>query len=207
MRHIQQIIFSLTAIASLAFAGCQQVTKPTQTTQVVEAPAEATSTESTPSLQKPSNQFDLQGKIGVKTPKQSGSAFYTWSQDQENFNIQLNGILGIGKTIIEGKSGEVTLNSTKTGLISAENPEELLEKATGWVAPITHIINWVQAFPATENAQIQRDTSQRIAQLVEDGWVVDFSYNDKATLPNKLILKQTLENDQENRITMVIQNR
>ncbi len=143
----------------------------------------------------------------MKTPKQSGSAFYTWSQDQENFNIQLNGILGIGKTIIEGKSGEVTLNSTKTGLISAENPEELLEKATGWVAPITHIINWVQAFPATENAQIQRDTSQRIAQLVEDGWVVDFSYNDKATLPNKLILKQTLENDQENRITMVIQNR
>lgn len=207
MRHIQKLIFTLTATASLAFVGCQQVTKPTQTTQVVEAPTEATSTESTPSLQKPSNQFDLQGKIGVKTPKQSGSAFYTWSQDQENFNIQLNGILGIGKTIIEGKSGEVTLNSTKTGLISAENPEELLEKATGWVAPITHIINWVQAFPATENAQIQRDTSQRIAQLVEDGWVVDFSYNDKATLPNKLILKQTLENDQENRITMVIQNR
>ena len=207
MRHIQKLIFTLAATATLSFAGCQQVVKPTQTTTTVEVPTEATSTESTPSLQKPSNQFDLQGKIGVKTPKQSGSAFYTWSQDQENFNIQLNGILGIGKTIIEGKSGEVTLNSAKTGLISAENPEELLEKATGWVAPITHIINWVQAFPATENAQIQRDTSQRIAQLVEDGWVVDFSYNDKATLPNKLILKQTLENDQENRITMVIQNR
>ena len=207
MRHIQQIIFTLTATATLTFAGCQQVVKPTPTTPTVEAPSEVT-TESTPAVQqKPSDQFNLQGKIGVRTPKQSGSAFYTWSQDKEDFNIQLNGILGIGKTIIEGKSGEVTLNSSKTGLITAQNPEELLEKATGWVAPITHIVNWVQAYPATENAQIQRDASNRIFQLVEDGWTVDFSYNDKATLPNKLILKQQLENDQENRITMVIQNR
>ncbi len=206
MRHIQQIIFTLTATASLTFAGCQQVTKPTQTTQVVEAPTEATTIDST-TQQKPSSQFNLEGKIGVKTPKQSGSAFYTWSQDQDDFNIQLNGILGIGKTIIEGKSGEVTLNSSKTGLITATNPEELLEKATGWIAPITHIVSWVQAVPATETAQIQRDSSQRISQLIEDGWTVNFTYNDNASLPNKLILKQQLENNQENRITMIIQNR
>lgn len=205
MRHIQHLIFTLTAVTSLTLAGCQQVVKPPQSTQTVEAPATNTTELAIP--QKPSNQFELQGKIGVKTPKQSGSAFYTWSQDKDDFNIQLNGILGIGKTIIEGKFGEVTLNSSKTGLISAENPEELLEKATGWVAPITHIISWVQAYPATENAQIQRDSSQRISQLIEDGWTVDFSYNDKATLPNKLILKQQLENGQENRITMLIQNR
>lgn len=114
-----------------------------------------------------------------KTPKQSGSAFYTWVQDQQDFNIQLSGILGIGKTVIEGKSGEVTLNSSKTGLISAGNPEELLGKATGWVAPITHIVDWVQAVPATENAQISRDQTQRISQIIEDGWTVDFSYKDQ----------------------------
>ena len=208
MRHIQQIAFTLTAVTTLTFAGCQQVVKPTQTTATIEAPSESTTPEANlSSQQKPSNQFNLEGKIGVKTPKQSGSAFYTWSQDKNDFNIQLNGILGIGKTIIEGNSGEVTLNSSKTGLITAGSPEELLEKATGWMAPITHIVNWVQAYPATENAQIQRDTAHRISQLIEDGWTVTFNYNDKATLPNKLILKQQLENNQENRITMVIQNR
>ncbi|CAM9128001.1 lipoprotein insertase outer membrane protein LolB [Acinetobacter bereziniae] len=199
MRHIQQIIFALTATATLAFTGCQQVVKPVPTTPI-QVPTDG-------STQKPSNQFNLEGKIGVKTPKQSGSAFYTWSQNQQDFNIQLNGILGIGKTIIEGKSGEVTLNSSKTGLISAESPEELLEKATGWVAPITHIVDWVQGYPATENAQVAHDSAQRITQIIEDGWTVDFSYNHQATLPNKLILKQQLESGQENRITMVIQNR
>ncbi len=202
MRHIPQIFCTLTAVTAFTLTGCQQVVKPAQTTPTLTAPTDAT----TP-LQKPSNQFNLEGKIGVKTPKQSGSAFYTWTQDQQDFNIQLNGILGIGKTIIEGKSGEVTLNSAKTGSISAETPEELLEKATGWTAPITHIVDWVQAYPATENAQITRDNTQRIAQIIEDGWTVDFSYNNQASLPNKLILKQQLESGQENRITMVIQNR
>ena len=40
------------------------------------------------------------------------------------------------KTQIQGKPGEVTLNSAKTGLITAASPEELLERATGWQAPL-----------------------------------------------------------------------
>ena len=201
MRHLPKIIFALTATLSLGFTGCQQVKKPIQPTQTLAAPSDDQTT------QKPSNQFNLSGKIGVKTPQQSGSAFYTWAQDQDNFDIQLSGILGIGKTIIEGRPGQVTLNSSKTGEITAETPEELLEQATGWVAPITHIIDWVQARPASKEAKIQKDTAQRISQIDEDGWIVDLTYNESATLPNKLILKQQLESGKENRITMVIQNR
>ena len=153
------------------------------------------------------NQFNLQGKIGVRTPQQSGSAFFTWVQQQQQFDIELSGILGVGKTQISGKPGQVTLNSAKTGLIYAESPEELLEQATGWQAPITHLVDWVQARPATVNAQIQKDSQQRPTQFIEDGWTVDLSYNDSASLPNRLILKQALESGQENRITMLIQNR
>ncbi|WP_174492173.1 lipoprotein insertase outer membrane protein LolB [Acinetobacter sp. Marseille-Q1623] len=191
MRFIAQVFFASIAMASFTLTGCQQYVKaPTTTTQVQDA-----------------QHFSLEGKIGVKTPKQSGSAFYTWQQDNENFNIQLTGILGIGKTVIEGKPGQVTLNSSKTGEISAETPEELLERATGWVAPITHIIDWVQAKPATTAATLQKDLQLRPIKIEEDGWTVDLSYNDAAKLPNKLVLKQALEAGQENRITMIIQNR
>ena len=153
------------------------------------------------------NQFNLQGKIGVRTPQQSGSAFFTWAQQQQNFDIELTGILGMGKTQIQGNNGKVTLNSAKTGLITASSPEELLERATGWQAPITHIISWVQARPATTQAQVSQDATGRINHIEEDGWNVDLSYADGQKLPNKLILKQTLEDNKENRITMVIQNR
>ncbi|MEG0131650.1 MAG: lipoprotein insertase outer membrane protein LolB [Acinetobacter sp.] len=177
----------------LLLSGCQHFTQPTKNI-------------ASPQIQDENN-FDLQGKIGVRTPKQSGSAFFTWVQQQDQFDIELTGILGVGKTQIQGKAGEVTLNSAKTGLITATSPEELLEKATGWQAPITHLAYWVQAKPATHNAQINKDESHRIKQLIEDGWTVEFSYKDFQTLPNKLILKQALTEDEENRITMIIQNR
>ncbi len=133
--------------------------------------------------------------------------FFTWLQQQDNFDIELSGILGVGKTQIQGKPGEVTLNSSKTGLISAASPEELLERATGWQAPITHLTSWILAKPATLNAQITKDAANRVSQLIEDGWTVNFSYDGEQTLPNKLVLKQALAEDKENRITMVIQNR
>lgn len=193
MRIFSKFSLTLIATSTLVLTGCQQYTKP-QAPSISQIPEAA-------------NNFNLQGKIGVKTPGQSGSAFFTWVQQQDEFDIELSGILGVGKTQISGTPGQVTLNSAKTGLIQAETPEELLQRATGWQAPITHLVDWVQAKPATTQAKINKDESNRPVQFLEDGWTVDLSYNDQAQLPNKLILKQMLESGQENRITMVIQNR
>ena len=193
MRSLSKLCIAICSSSILLLSGCQSLTQPQK--PIV-----------TPQVQDENN-FNLQGKIGVRTPQQSGSAFFTWAQQQDEFDIELTGILGVGKTQIQGKPGEVTLNSAKTGLISATTPEELLEKATGWQAPIMHLTYWVQAKPATQNAQIIKDENNRLKQLIEDGWTVDFSYNDAQMLPNKLLLKQPLAEDKENRITIVIQNR
>ena len=193
MHLLKKTMFILASSFSvIAMTGCQSLAP--KTNPVVQAPEQA-------------NQFNLQGKIGVKTPEQSGSAFFVWQQQQEQFDIELSGILGIGKTQITGQPGQVVLNSAKTGQISAATPEELLQRATGWQAPITHLVHWVQAKPATTDAQLQNDAQKRISQINEDGWTVNLSYNDAATLPNRLILVQALESGKENRITMVIQNR
>lgn len=200
MPLFRKTLIILSILTSFSLTGCQHIVKsPVQSTSQPSAPA---------GNEIDSNRnFNLQGKIGVKTPEQSGSAFYTWVQNEDQFEIQLTGILGLGKTVIEGSAEQVTLNSSKTGEITANNPEELLKRATGWTAPITHIVDWVQARPATPGAQTVTDELQRTSQIAEDGWQVTLNYADKSTLPNKLILKQQLENGQENRITMLIQNR
>ena len=193
MRLFSKLCVAICSSSALVLTGCQHLSQPNKII-------------ASPQVQDENN-FSLQGKIGVRTPQQSGSAFFTWVQQDDQFDIELTGILGVGKTQIEGKPGQVTLNSAKTGLITATTPEELLEKATGWQAPIMHLAYWVQAKPATQNAQASKDEQNRLKQLIEDGWTVDFSYNDKQILPNKLFLKQALADDKENRITMVIQNR
>ena len=192
MLKLFKIIFILSSsIGAVALTGCQSIATKPPVASAAESP----------------NQFSLQGKIGVKSPQQSGSAFFVWEQNEDQFDIELSGILGIGKTQISGQPGQVSLNSAKTGLITAETPEELLERATGWQAPITHLIHWIQAKPATLQAQLEKDQQQRITQINEDGWNIQLSYNDTAQLPNRLILQQQLESGKENRITMVIQNR
>lgn len=193
MSMFSKFCLALCSSSLLFLTGCQHLIK-------------SNTTVTAPQLQDENN-FHLQGKIGVRTPQQSGSAFFTWTQQQEQFEIELTGILGVGKTQIQGQAGEVTLNSAKTGLITATTAEELLQKATGWQAPISHLTYWVQAKTATAAASISLDEHNRYTQLQEDGWMVDFSYQGEQKLPNKLIMKQMLAEDQENRITMLIQNR
>src|SRR5690606_38520650 len=193
MRYWNSLGCSMFAATALFMTGCQHIVQP-------QAPTTGTVLEA-------ENQFQLQVKIEVRTPQQSGSAFFTWVQQQAEVDIELTGSFGAGHTKLSGTPGHVTLNSAKTGQIHAATAEELCPCATGWPAPISHLVDWVQARPATQSTQIQKDSSQRISQIIEQGWTVDLSYNQQATVPNRLILKQSLENGGENRITMVIQNR
>ncbi|WOE31351.1 MULTISPECIES: lipoprotein insertase outer membrane protein LolB [unclassified Acinetobacter] len=197
--YLKRGLSSLTTLC-LLLTGCQSI--PQHTTTISPPNSEEISTH-------PDHgpQFSLQGKIGVRTPQQSGSAFFTWVQQQAQFNIELSGILGLGKTQISGQPGQVELNSARTGVISAASPEELLQQATGWQAPITYLIDWVQAKAATDTAEIAKDSQMRPTQIIEENWVVDLNYHENNPLPYKLVLKQALESGQENRITMVIQDR
>ena len=156
-------------------------------------------------------QFSVTGKIGVRTPKQNGSAFYAWTQVNDRFAIELTGALGIGQTYIEGVPGQVSLTSSKTGLIQAETPEELLERATGWQTPISYLVYWIEAKPAEADAQAQYDADNRLSVLDEGGWHVLFSYNEKEKLPQKLVMSQPVPDANgktaENRVTLTVQSR
>lgn len=179
---------------SLGLVGCQHTIK---------APVLATPI---PEQQQVTLQFSIGGKIGVRTPQQNGSAFYAWTQVNDHFAIDLTGALGIGQTRIEGIPGQVSLTSAKTGTLQASTPEELLEQATGWQAPISHLVSWIQGKPATASAKVQADAQHRPSQLNEDGWNVQFSYLDNNVLPQKLLMTQALDNG-ENKVTLTIQTR
>lgn len=195
---LSRSLFYSTAIGlSVSLSACQSTLKtPVLTTKP-------------PSQQTITNQFSISGKIGVRTPQQNGSAFYAWTQVNDYFAIDLTGALGIGQTRIEGTPGQVSLTSAKTGTLQASTPEELLEKATGWQAPISYLSYWVQGKPANATTQIQIDEQNRLKQLNEGGWQVQFSYEQNQPLPQKLIMLQqdAAQTGSANRVTLTIQTR
>lgn len=200
------------ALCSAIFlSGCQHTLK---APVVANPPIPNTANNNSPASQQPvvsPIQFSVTGKIGVRTPKQNGSAFYAWTQVNDRFAIELTGALGIGQTYIEGVPGQVSLTSSKTGLIQAETPEELLERATGWQTPISYLVYWIEGKPAEADVQGQYDTDNRLSVLDEGGWHVLFSYNEKEKLPQKLVMTQpvldTASKTAENRVTLTVQTR
>ncbi len=134
--------------------------------------------------------FNITGKIGVTTPAngetQGGSAFYAWGQQNERFAIELIGALGIGKTNISYDGNTATLVSEKTGTLTADNPETLLQKATGWQAPISQMPYWISGRSAPSDSAPQTDEQGRLISSVNGPWTANFTYKGAAKLPSKI---------------------
>lgn len=191
-----------------AITACQTLRPPTlPTLPPIELPT--TPTTVTANITPPIH-FSITGKIGVRTAKQTGSAFYAWSQDGERFAIDLTGALGIGQTHIEGIPEHVTLQSAKTGLIEATTPEELLQRATGWQAPISYLPYWIDGQTASADSTATRDVLNRLQTLNEGGWDVVFNYDDQSQVkyPNRLVMNQIADPTDpttHNKVTLTIQ--
>ena len=136
--------------------------------------------------------FNITGKIGVTTAAndntgaQGGSAFYAWGQENDRFAIELIGALGIGKTNIEYNGQTATLVSEKTGTLTADDPETLLKKATGWQAPISQMPYWISGRPAPSDSEPQLDAQNRLISSVNGEWRASFTYSGADKLPNKI---------------------
>ncbi|WP_186475245.1 lipoprotein insertase outer membrane protein LolB [Psychrobacter sp. KCTC 72983] len=192
----------LTAIATtmVITSGCQSLKTANATNQPTTMQAQNAD------QPKKLESFNITGKIGVTIPAndtsgtQGGSAFYAWGQENDRFAIELIGALGIGKTNIEYNGQTATLVSEKTGTLTADDPEELLQKATGWQAPISQMPYWISGRPAPSDSAPQLDAQNRLIRSVNGDWSASFTYKGNDKLPSKISAVQP----QGNKVVMTI---
>ena len=190
-------LFTVLTTALMITSGCQSLKTANATNQPI-----GTIQEQPKKLES----FNITGKIGVTTPSkdnsgnQGGSAFYAWGQQNDRFAIELIGALGIGKTNIEYNGQSATLVSEKTGTLTADDPETLLKKATGWQAPISQMPYWISGRPAPSDSAPQLDAQNRLISSVNGEWQASFTYKGNDKLPNKISAMQS----QGNKVVMTI---
>lgn len=194
-------LFTAMTAAILITSGCQSM----KTANATNQPSTSIQGQNTEQPKKLEN-FNITGKIGVTTPAsdttgaQGGSAFYAWGQQNDRFAIELIGALGIGKTNIEYNGQSATLVSEKTGTLTADDPETLLKKATGWQAPISQMPYWISGRSAPSDSAPQLDAQNRLISSVNGEWQASFSYKGNDKLPNKISAMQS----QGNKVVMTI---
>ena len=194
-------LFTALTTALFITSGCQSLKTANATNQSI-ATVQGQNAEQPKKLEN----FNITGKIGVTTPgkdntgNQGGSAFYAWGQQDDRFAIELIGALGIGKTNIEYNGQSATLISEKTGTLTADDPETLLKKATGWQAPISQMPYWISGRPAPSDSAPQLDAQNRLISAVNGEWQASFTYKGNDKLPNKISAVQS----QGNKVVMTI---
>ncbi|WP_314885187.1 lipoprotein insertase outer membrane protein LolB [Psychrobacter immobilis] len=180
-------LFAAVTTALVITSGCQSL----KTANATNQPSTTLQGQNAEPPQKLEN-FNITGKIGVTMPAndttgtQGGSAFYAWGQQNDRFAIELIGALGIGKTNIEYNGQTATLVSEKTGTLTADDPETLLKKATGWQAPISQMPYWISGRPAPSDSTPQLDDQNRLISSVNGEWSASFTYKGSDKLPNKI---------------------
>ncbi|WP_304639894.1 lipoprotein insertase outer membrane protein LolB [Pseudomonas sp.] len=140
----------------------------------------------------PITDWTLQGKLGLRSLRESGSGTLYWLQQKDAYDIRLSGPLGRGATRIAGDQQGVTLEIAGQPSLSATSAEELVEEQIGWRLPVDNLLWWVRGLPAPNSpSRLQLDTDSRLARLTQAGWVIEYSrYQqvDGVTLPQRMQL-------------------
>lgn len=119
-------------------------------------------------------EWQLKGKIGVRTSDDGGSAFLDWSQSYDSFYIVLSGPLGQGTTIVSGNPSGARLEQSD-GTWVAESPGQLMQEHTRWQIPIKELQYWVKGLPAPwGKPQLSHNSLGTLATLEQDGWQLQF---------------------------------
>ena len=113
--------------------------------------------------------WQIDGKIGIRAPKDSGSGTLFWLQRQDYYDIRLSGPLGRGAARLTGRPGQVSLEVANQGRYEAPTPEALLEEQLGWKLPVSHLTWWVRGLPAPDSkSRLTLDADSRLSNLEQD---------------------------------------
>lgn len=141
------------------------------------------------------NIWQVEGKAGIKTTNDSGSASLFWLQQFTNYDIRLSGPLGRGATHIIGSSDFVTIEIAGQGRFTAKTPEEIIKQQLGWDLPVSHLTWWIKGLPAPNSSYTKvLNNDSRLAQLNQDNWSIEYkSYQELQGywLPQRIIARNS----------------
>jgi outer membrane lipoprotein LolB len=143
--------------------------------------------------------WQINGKLGVRSPGDSGSASLKWQQAPEFFFIYLSGPLGQKRMEIQGNEKQVELRQNGQAPLKARSAEALIRKASGWKMPVNQLSYWVRGIPAPDAriTRLEQNEQGLISLMHQAGWTLGYSnYRDQTldgqtlALPGKITAEQ-----------------
>jgi outer membrane lipoprotein LolB len=150
----------------LALAGCQTVPVPSapQVAWNVRRPALQTL-----------DRFGLDGRVAVAVGNQGFNAGLRWKQSGAVTRLALTGPLGAGGVEVTADAGNLSVVTSSGKRLGDADARSELENKLGFEPPLTSLRYWVLGVPDPgAPASVQLDPQQRLSQLTQAGWRIDY---------------------------------
>ena len=136
--------------------------------------------------------FALMGRVSVKYGAEAASGKLAWQHDAQSDEMLFSTPLGQGVARIVRRDGVVTLINSDNKEFRAADAETLTQQVLGWRLPLAGLPDWVRGRAAPgAPAQARLDSSQRLAELRQSGWLVEFlDYRAGSALPARMRLSR-----------------
>ena len=136
--------------------------------------------------------WDVKGKMSVRTQDDGGSATFIWQRKQSEHRIEMYGPFGGGRAVIEQTPSGATLRDNKKNEFEDKNAELLLYRRVGWHVPFNAMNYWLKGVPMPGPFNQLRFGEDGNAQsFQQDGWEIRYlSYTERMgmILPRKIFL-------------------
>jgi len=133
--------------------------------------------------------WTLMGRIGVQSGEQSLSGQIHWQHRVESDEVLMTSPLGQGVARIVRDAEGVVLEVPNQPTRRAPDAESLTREALGYALPVAGLTWWVQGRPDPGSAfESTQDASGRIAQLRQNGWVIDYLQYAADARPRRIVV-------------------
>ena len=118
-------------------------------------------------------EFRVMGKFGIRQGDEGFSAQFSWLQYTKGYEIEVWGLLGQGRTQLQGDSGSMAVKRG-TEVIAQGLPQDVMTAHLGWSVPISVLPAWIQGRPAEgfEYEGAEYDDFGRFSKFTQAGWQV-----------------------------------
>ena len=139
--------------------------------------------------------FAVSGRLGVNRGTDGFSSSFLWRFADPDFDIELWGPLGQGRTRIEGRGDAVTIVEGNGTVHHERDTAQTMERWLGVSVPVSALVHWLRGEPAPESpAADQRFDGGDRTHLAQLEWELDFTgYRDVAgggRVPSRIVARR-----------------
>ena len=120
------------------------------------------------------SEFAVEGKLSVFQNDRNQSANFRWRQMGEQYDIEVWGLLGQGRTRLTGQSEHLAIQRGGV-LLASGRPSEVMQAHLGFSLPVGVMWDWLQGHAASEGEKLELGDNQELVGFEEYGWHVSLA--------------------------------